>query len=50
MADHKMCAHTGCKCLAAEGSSYCSTYCEDSKDLTTLECDCNHPMCEGQKL
>jgi hypothetical protein len=35
--------------MAAEGSKYCSTFCEDSKDLTTLACDCGHPGCEAQQ-
>ena len=46
----KKCAHGSCRCIARSGSSYCSPFCEDSKDLTTLECDCGHPGCAGQKL
>jgi hypothetical protein len=50
MAESNKCAHTACQCLAAPGSKYCSTFCEDSKDLTTLVCDCGHPACEADKL
>ena len=51
MADEKKkCAHKMCNCLAAEGSSYCSNFCEDSKDMTTLTCDCGHPACAYEKL
>jgi hypothetical protein len=50
MAESKKCAHVACQCLAAPGSNYCSTFCEDSKDLTTLVCDCGHTGCEGAKL
>ena len=39
------CAHKICTCLAKNGSKYCSQQCEDSKDLTTLQCDCGHPHC-----
>ena len=50
MADKKKCAHQGCTCMAAEGSNYCSTVCEDSKSMTTLKCDCGHPACEATSL
>jgi hypothetical protein len=50
MSDSKKCAHVACHCLATHGSNYCSTFCEDSKDLTTLVCDCGHPACEPTKL
>jgi hypothetical protein len=50
MSTSSKCAHTPCQCPAAPGSKYCSTFCEDSKDLTTLECDCGHTGCAGQKL
>jgi hypothetical protein len=50
MAEPKKCAHAMCSCLAAEGSTYCSTLCEDSKDLTTLACDCKHPACLASEL
>jgi len=50
MADSKKCAHSTCNCVAAEGSKFCSNYCKDSKNLTTLQCDCGHPGCATQKL
>jgi hypothetical protein len=50
MAETKKCAHEFCKCMAAPDSDYCSTFCQDSKDLTTLTCDCGHPGCEAAKL
>ncbi len=46
MADEKKkCAHEGCSCLAAEGSKYCSLFCEDAKGMTTIKCDCGHVGC-----
>ena len=50
MADPKKCAHATCTCMARPDSDFCSEFCEDSKDLTTLDCDCGHPGCSGQKL
>lgn len=50
MADTKKCAHDRCSCTAAEGSKYCSPICEDSKDTTTMGCDCPHPGCSGHKI
>jgi hypothetical protein len=49
MADNK-CAHPLCKCIPPTGQKYCSTYCEDSKDVTTLQCDCGHGSCASAKL
>ncbi len=46
----KKCAHEACSCIAREGQKYCSTFCEDSKGVTTLKCDCDHPKCKGQGL
>ena len=48
--DQKKCAHSTCNCMAATGSSYCCQFCEDSKDLTTLQCDCGHGGCERRGL
>ena len=51
MADEKKkCAHESCKCMAAEGSKYCSSVCEDSVGFTTLKCDCGHAGCEAAAL
>jgi hypothetical protein len=48
MADLKKCAHASCSCIAPEGKTYCCTFCEDSKDVTTLGCECEHPACSGK--
>lgn len=50
MADSNKCAHEGCSCKPMKDSKYCSTFCEDSSDLTTLKCDCGHAGCEAQAL
>jgi hypothetical protein len=50
MADSKKCAHELCNCIVPSGEKYCSTVCEDSKDVTTLECECNHAGCVAQQL
>ncbi|CAN5648923.1 hypothetical protein BH10ACI4_BH10ACI4_02990 [soil metagenome] len=50
MADLKKCEHKSCSCIAPAGKSYCSQICEDSKDLTTLKCDCEHSGCKGHGL
>ena len=49
MAEMKKCAHEGCSCMVAEGEKYCSTYCEDTKDVVALSCDCKHIGCEGDR-
>ena len=41
----KKCAHEGCKCTVGDGQKYCSTICEDSKDVTELVCECEHAAC-----
>ncbi len=46
----KKCAHDSCTCLVASGAKYCSTACEDAKDMTTLACDCGHAGCAAEKL
>jgi len=42
------CAHTPCKCTAREGSSYCSTACENASFAAAHEegCPCGHAECE----
>ena len=51
MADErKKCAHGSCTCMAAQGSKYCSTLCEDATGVTTLQCDCGHQGCKRQEL
>jgi len=48
--DSKKCAMRNCLCNVADGQKYGSAYCEAAKDETTLECDCGHSACAGQKL
>ena len=50
MSETKKCAHEACSCMAAPNSKYCSSFCEDSKDLTTIACDCGHTGCDASKL
>jgi len=44
------CAHSGCKCLAAEGGKYCGAYCENAITSGGHEagdgCGCGHPGCD----
>jgi hypothetical protein len=49
-AEAKKCAHETCSCTVADDQKYCSTFCEDSKGVTTLKCDCQHPGCSGSNL
>ena len=49
MTDPKKCAHTACACFAKEGEKYCSQYCQDAKDVTSIACDCGHPGCENSR-
>jgi hypothetical protein len=46
MSEPKKCAHDACSCMAQPGSKYCSNFCEGSKGLTTLKCDCGHDACK----
>ena len=50
MADNLKCAHPACTCVPPEGETYCSTMCQDAKDLTELACTCEHTQCAGTKL
>lgn len=50
MAETKKCAHPPCQCTPPNGEKYCSTYCEDAKNVTTLECECGHAACESKTL
>jgi hypothetical protein len=49
MADKNKCANEVCSCPPAEGSKYCSVYCEDTRAVTTLSCDCKHLSCAGDR-
>lgn len=48
--DTDMCQHPGCSCPRAEGSKYCSAYCEAAKDTAELTCECGHPDCESSPI
>lgn len=45
MAKDNKCAHPACGCPAAEGSKYCSTYCQDAGDTIEIACGCGHNGC-----
>jgi hypothetical protein len=47
MPESKKCAHTACTCTVPEGKKYCSQICEDSKQFTSIKCDCKHPGCSA---
>lgn len=46
----KKCAHKTCTCVCSDGKKFCSGYCEDAKDVTSLMCHCPHPGCGGSSL
>ncbi len=48
--ESKKCAHELCTCVVPDGQKYCSTFCEDSKGTTSLQCDCGHGGCNAQRL
>jgi hypothetical protein len=50
MTETKKCAHPACDCLVAGKSKYCSEKCEDTKSMTELACQCDHPACRGEAL
>jgi hypothetical protein len=50
MDEFKKCEHKLCSCIPPKGEKYCSTICEDSKDMTTLKCECEHTGCRGHSL
>jgi hypothetical protein len=50
MSTKNKCAHPACNCVAPEGKTYCSDYCETAKKLTELACQCDHPECQGELL
>jgi len=43
------CAHPGCECPVAEGSMYCSRYCESAGTLLSIACNCGHSECAGSE-
>lgn len=50
MSQAKKCKHAACNCMASNGKDYCSDRCKDSKKMTELTCQCNHPGCKGEAL
>lgn len=46
MADQKKCAHPACSCMTDK--KYCSTYCEERKDVAEIACECGHAGCAGE--
>jgi hypothetical protein len=40
-----ICAHSVCTCEAAEGSEYCSGFCEANAEAP--ECHCHHGECHA---
>ena len=48
MSEAKKCAHVVCSCVCTDGKKFCSQVCEDSKGVTELSCDCQHPACTGK--
>jgi hypothetical protein len=50
MADEsKKCKHPACRCMAREGSDYCSGYCEGRGKSNDITCECGHPGCDIRK-
>lgn len=45
MADKDKCAHPSCKCMARDGSKYCSAFCEGAGNTPDITCGCGHPAC-----
>ena len=43
----KTCKHPACSCKITDDSDYCSSICEGSGDMTTIDCDCGHAECAG---
>ena len=43
---NKKCAHPGCNCQAADGSSYCGAWCEGAAGTPEVTCNCGHVPCE----
>ena len=39
----KKCAHLSCHCMTTD--TYCSQMCRDSKGVTDITCQCEHPAC-----
>ena len=50
MAQPKKCKHPACNCMTTDGKDYCGDHCRDSRKMTELICQCNHPECKGEPL
>jgi hypothetical protein len=48
MAETKKCGNPPCDCIPADGSKYCSAYCEGAEERTVVACHCGHPSCDGE--
>ena len=44
------CANDACACPTEAGKKYCSTHCEDTKNLTKLTCHCGHDSCKTKAI
>ena len=43
----RKCANAPCDCIPADGSKYCSAYCEGAEERTDVVCHCGHATCSG---
>jgi hypothetical protein len=43
------CAHPGCGCPTAEGTKYCSDYCESLGKQPSIACECGHASCSASE-
>jgi hypothetical protein len=50
MTQPKKCKHAACNCMTTDGKDYCGDRCKDSKKITELVCQCNHPGCKAEAL
>lgn len=41
------CAHPSCVCMAAQGSKYCSAFCEGNAGHPDITCGCGHAACSA---
>lgn len=49
MNDQKTCAHSPCRCAVTNDDfgDYCSSHCQNAKDLAELRCECGHAPCKA---
>ena len=43
----KQCKNPPCTCPVQPGAKYCGASCEGTGQTIELDCDCQHPECEG---